>query len=270
MKEKLEKLKDILKKMDSVLIAYSGGVDSTFLLKVAKDTLGEKVIAVTALSPTYPKEEFEQAEKMAKEMGVKHIVIETHELENPNFVNNPPRRCYYCKKELFSKLKKLANQNGIRWVADGSNFDDTKDFRPGMEASKELDIRSPLKEAELTKLDIRQLSKQMGLPTWNKPSFACLSSRFPYGTKINREDLARVEEAERFLKKLGLSQVRVRHHTNIARIEVPGEEIAKLVEDSYRVKIVKKFKNLGYTYITVDLEGYRSGSMNEVLQEKFF
>lgn len=268
MEEKLKKLKGILKEMGSVLIAYSGGVDSTFLLKVARDVLGEKVMAVTALSPTYPREETGEAKKIARELEVKHLLIETRELEDPNFSSNPPGRCYYCKKELFFQLKELAKEKGFFWVADGSNLDDTGDFRPGMQAARELEIRSPLKEAGLTKAEIRELSRRMGLPTWKKPSSACLASRFPYGMRIKEEDLKRVDEGERFLRNLGISQVRVRHYKDTARIEVNPEELTRLVENHCREKVVKKFKQLGYTYITVDLEGYRSGSMNEVLKNR--
>ncbi len=268
MEEKLEHLKKILMEMESVLIAYSGGVDSTFLLKVARDILEDKVIAVTALSPIYPEEEAEEAKKIARNLGVKHLLLETRELEDPDFTSNPPERCYYCKKELFSRLKNLATENKIKWVADGSNQDDTNDFRPGMQAARELGIRSPLKEAKLTKDEIREWSRKMGLPTWRKPSFACLASRFPYGVSINKRDLERINQAERFLKNLGIHQVRVRHHQNIARIEVEVDDLPKLLDKHHRYEIVKKIKELGYTYVTVDLEGYRSGSMNEILNKK--
>ncbi len=268
MKEKMEKLKDILKEMKSVLVAYSGGVDSSFLLKTARDTLKEKVVAVTATSLIYPKQELEEAEKTAKTLGVKHILIETKGLENAKFVENCPKRCYYCKKELFSMLKKLAREKNIEQVIDGSNLDDLKDFRPGMQAIKELEIKSPLREAGLTKDDIRILSREMGLLTWNKPSLACLSSRFPYGIKINKKDLIKIDEAELFLKKLGIAQVRVRHYQDTAKIEVLPEDISRLSENNTRKKIIRKFKQLGYIYVTLDLEGYRSGSMNEVLKKK--
>jgi len=268
LKGKIDKLKGILREMQSVLVAYSGGVDSTFLLKIAKDTLKEKVIAVTATSPTYPEDEIKQAEKIAKMLGVKHILVESRELENPNFRENPPQRCYWCKKELFSLLLDIARKNKINYIIDGSNADDTGDFRPGKIAAKELGVRSPLEEARFTKNEIRLLSKIMHLPTWNKPSFACLSSRFPYGTRITEEELEKVAKAESFLRKEGFIQVRVRHHDRTAKIEVFPDEIKKIIDDKLREKIVKKFKELGYIYVTVDLEGYRQGSMNEVLDDE--
>jgi uncharacterized protein len=265
MKEKLKDLTRNIKEMGSLLIAYSGGVDSTFLLKVAKDTLGERVIAVTARSPTYPSREYKQAREMAKKLGVKHLTINSEELSIPEFFSNPPNRCYYCKKELFSKLKEIALREGTDYIADGSNLDDLKDFRPGTKAAEELGIRSPLKEAGLTKEDIRNLSRDLRLPTWDKPSFACLASRFPYGDKITPKALKMVNEAEEYLHSLGFKQVRVRHHRNLARIEVSQEEIEQFLSDDPRKRIAKMLKEIGYTYVTLDLEGYRSGSMNEVL-----
>ena len=263
LEEKLDSLKKTLKSLESVVIAYSGGVDSTFLSKVAFDVLGDNALAVTAKSETYPRSEFEEAIKFAGEMGVKHEAIVSEELDIPEFSDNPVNRCYYCKKELFAKLKETAKERGFKHVVDGSNYDDLDDYRPGMQAVEELGVRSPLKEAGMTKDDIRELSKRMGLPTWDKPSFACLSSRFPYGNKITREKLTAVGEAEIFLRNLGIRQLRVRHHDKIARVEVAEEDMETLFR--HREQIVEKLKELGYNYVTMDLQGYRTGSMNEVL-----
>lgn len=265
---KLEKLKENLKKLGSVAIAYSGGVDSTFLLKVAHEVLGDKVIAVTARSSTYPEREFNEAKAYIESIGAKHIVIVSEELEIEGFSKNPVNRCYYCKKELFSKIKNIASEHGISYVLDGSNLDDTGDYRPGMKAAKELEVISPLKEAKLTKQDIRDLSKAMGVPTWNKPAFACLSSRFPYGNEITAPKLKMVEQAEQLLLDLGFRQIRVRHHGEIARIEVSSEERCKFFDLAVMDKIGQEFKNIGFKYTTLDLLGYRTGSMNEVLTEE--
>jgi len=263
--QKFAELKQILKSLESVVIAFSGGVDSTFLAKVAYDVLNDKAIAVTADSALYPQSEVEEAKKIAEKIGIKHEIFFTEELDIPKFSDNPPERCYYCKRELFSKLWEIAKQRGFKHVVDGANYDDISDYRPGMKAGVELNVSSPLKDAKLTKSDIRKLSKKLGLSTWNKPSMACLASRFPYGTHITRRKLSVIEEAEQFLRELGIRQLRVRHHGDIARIEVSPEEMDIFFKDGIREKVVEKFKQLGYTYTTLDLRGYRTGSMNEVL-----
>lgn len=266
--EKLELLKDIIRKKGSAAVAFSGGVDSTFLIKVAKEVLGDKLIAVTATSSTYPERELNEAIKYAKDFGVKHIIISSEELDIEGFASNPKNRCYYCKKELFTKVKEVALENGVEYVFDGSNLDDNGDYRPGMQAAKELLVVSPLKEAGLTKKDIRDLSKEYGLATWNKPAFACLSSRFPYGNKITLPKLKMIDKAEQFLLDMGIKQVRVRHHGEIARIEVAPEEREKFFNIEFMDKISSKFKEIGFIYTTLDIAGYRTGSMNEVLKEE--
>ncbi|QLY80621.1 ATP-dependent sacrificial sulfur transferase LarE [Clostridium intestinale] len=266
--EKLELLKDIIRKKGSAAVAFSGGVDSTFLIKVAKEVLEDKLIAVTATSSTYPERELKEAIKYAKDFGVKHIIISSEELDIEGFANNPKNRCYYCKKELFTKVKEVALQNGVEYVFDGSNLDDNGDYRPGMQAAKELLVVSPLKEAGLTKKDIRDLSKEYGLATWNKPAFACLSSRFPYGNKITLPKLKMIDKAEQFLLDMGIRQVRVRHHGEIARIEVAPEEREKFFNVEFMDKISSEFKEIGFIYTTLDIAGYRTGSMNEVLNEE--
>ena len=263
---KLTQLKAILSGMGSVLVAFSGGVDSSFLLKVASDVLGDGVVAVTAQSETYTSRERKEAEELAKRLGVVHHIITTHELENENFVSNPPERCYFCKKELFSKLLELANEYGLGYVVDGSNHDDSKDFRPGTRAAFELGIRSPLKEAHLTKEDIRALSKEMGLPTWSKPATPCLSTRFPYGTRITKEKLLKVAKAEKVLAGLGIRELRVRVHGDVARIELGREDMGILLDEENAKTVAGRFRELGFCYITLDIEGYRMGSMNERLE----
>jgi pyridinium-3,5-biscarboxylic acid mononucleotide sulfurtransferase len=264
--EKFISLCDNLKSMGEVVVAYSGGVDSTLLLKVAYDTLGEKALGVLAVSPSFPSREFNSAKEVAQTIGAKIEIIETHELENETYRSNPVNRCYFCKDELFSKLLAIADKYGHKNLVDGSNFDDMSDHRPGIKALREKGIRSPLQEATLTKAEIRQLSKKLKLPTWNKDALACLSSRFPYGEEIKPEKLKMVDEMENFLFDLGFRNIRARSQKNMLKIEVSPADIKRLVSDELRENIVKKAKSLGYIYVTLDLEGYRQGSMNEVLK----
>ena len=265
LRDKLDRLKRHLQEMGSMVVAYSGGVDSTFLLKVAHDVLGDRVIAVTAKSSTYPEREFREAADFAHQEGVRQIVIHSEELDIEGFSSNPVNRCYLCKHELFSKVKNVATREGLRFVAEGSNLDDLGDFRPGMQAIRELGIASPLREVGLGKEEIRRLSRSLGLPTWDKPAFACLSSRFPYGHRITREKLQMVDQAEQYLLDLGFRQVRVRHHGDLARIEVYAGERGRFFDTELMDKVNEKFKELGFSYAALDLKGYRTGSMNEVI-----
>lgn len=265
---KMAELQRLLCEMQRVVVAFSGGVDSTFLLKVACDCLGpQNVVALTATSPTYPEFEYQQACELADEIGAKHVVIESNELEIPGFADNPPRRCYHCKNELFSLCLKQAEKLGFETVLDGSNLDDLGDYRPGRDAVQELQIRSPLLEAKLGKADIRELSRKLGLRTWDKQAFACLSSRFPYGTRITAERLRQIDKCETFLREHDFRNYRVRYHDQIARVEVAPAEITRLLDRELREKLVDTFKEAGFTFVTLDLQGYRTGSMNATLPE---
>ena len=263
--KKKEHLENFLKELGSAAVAFSGGVDSTFLLKVAHDTLGENCIAVTAKSCSFPERELKEAKAFCEKEGIRHLIVESEELDIEGFRHNPKNRCYLCKKELFEKIWKIAEEEHVAAIVEGSNLDDNGDYRPGLQAVKELGIKSPLRASELNKDDIRTLSKDLGLPTWNKQSFACLSSRFVYGETISEEKLKMVDKAEQLLLDMGFYQVRVRIHGMIARIEILPEEFPKLIADENRNRITKVFKEYGFTYVTMDLTGYRTGSMNETL-----
>lgn len=258
-------MKEIIQGYGTLLVAFSGGCDSTLLLKAAHEVLGDGAAAVTARSETYPFEEYEEAAKIARQIGVRHLTIDTSELSLKGFSSNPPDRCYFCKAELFQKLIEMARESGIQYVADGASVDDASDHRPGMRAAAELGVVSPLREARLTKKDIREISRSLGLDTWDKPSLACLASRFPYGEEITAEKLKMVDAAESFVRSLGFRQVRVRHHGAMARIEVPEEEVNRFLDRSLRESVACKLRKIGYVYVSLDLMGYRTGSLNEVL-----
>ncbi|MBA4311672.1 MAG: TIGR00268 family protein [Chlorobiaceae bacterium] len=266
LENKYNRLKTLLGELGKIVIGFSGGVDSTLLLKVAVDTLGKNAIAVIGKSVTYPEHEYKEALELIQLIGAKFLEVQTEETDNIKFRENPIDRCYYCKSELFSKLHKIAEAQNIPWIADGSIVDDLKDFRPGSRATAEQNVRSPLLESGFTKENVRELSKHLGLPTWDKPSFACLSSRFPYGFGITKEALSKIDQAETFLRSLGFRAFRVRHHDEkTARIEVLPTEIPRILDADIRNSIIEKLKTLGFIYITLDLQGYRTGSMNEIL-----
>ena len=263
--EKFEKLNNILRELKSVVIAFSGGVDSTFLLKAAHDVLHDKAIAVTVRSCLYPKRELDEAVAFCKKEGITHIILDSDELQVEGFSQNPPNRCYLCKTDLFNKISAIAKERGILHIAEGSNTDDEGDYRPGMKAIIEQGIKSPLRDAGLSKQEIRSLSQKMGLPTWDKQPFACFASRIPYGDEINLERLNMIERAEQLLFDLGFKRFRVRCHGNLARIETGEDGFNLLTSASLREKIFVTFKEIGFKYIALDLQGYRTGSMNETL-----
>ena len=265
--QKFKRLQRIISELNSILVAFSGGVDSAFLLKVARDVLQDHVLAVTASSEIQLSHELEEAKRFAADLGVDHLIIQTREMEDETFLSNPRDRCYHCKKMIFSELKQIARKRNIPFIIDGSNADDTDDYRPGMKALGELGIRSPLKEAGFTKAEIRKHSQEMGLPTWNKPALACLASRIPYGDRITPEKLRRIDRAEAFMRMQGIIQVRVRDHGSVARIEVAPDEKSKFSDISFAHMVVRKLKEIGYAYVALDLEGYRTGSLNETVTQ---
>lgn len=265
LQEKYQQLQAIFKEMDQTLIAYSGGVDSALIAKVAFDVLSDRALAVTAISPSLLPEELVEAEEQAQQIGIVHEIVETQEMENPNYTSNPINRCYFCKSELHDTLKPLALERGYPYVVDGVNADDLRDYRPGIQAAQERGVRSPLAEVGLSKAEVRELSKQLGLAWWDKPAQPCLSSRFPYGEEITLLKLQRVGRAEIYLRKLGYRNLRVRSEGETARIELLPENIRDFVLNTDIEQVVKTFQELGFTYVTLDLEGYRSGKLNQVL-----
>jgi uncharacterized protein len=263
---KYDRLVGLVRTMTRVVVAFSGGVDSTFLARAAKDALGDGALLVTADSETYPAAELEETRRLAGLLGMRHEVVRSHELDRPEYARNSPDRCFHCKEELFTRLEPIARQAGSAQVIYGANMDDLGDHRPGMKAADARGVRAPLIEADLWKEEIRALSRALGLPTWDKPSFACLSSRFQYGDVITAAKLRQIDEAEVFLRSLGFRQFRVRHHDRLARIELPADEMARLWQDDRHTAVVRRFRELGYLYVTLDLQGFRSGSANEALK----
>ena len=261
-------LVDILSKMDRVIIAYSGGVDSAFLAAVANEVLGNNALSVTAVSPSLAPSELEEAHSLAQDLGLNYRTINTNEIEREDYSANNPDRCFFCKDELYSHLIKFCGEENYNFVVNGTNVDDLGDYRPGLDAATQYGVRSPLVEANLEKNDIRVLSREMGLPTWDKPAQACLSSRIPYGTMVTVEALTTIAKAEKYLREKGFKQLRVRHHENIARIEISADDFDVLTSEPLRTEVPSYFKSLGYSYVTLDLEGFRSGSLNEILNSK--
>jgi pyridinium-3,5-biscarboxylic acid mononucleotide sulfurtransferase len=266
--QKWDNLRSLLSEMRIAILAYSGGVDSSLLLRAAAETLGQNVIAVTAVSETYPAEELHLAKQFTASLGVRHRILQTDEFGKEEFSRNAEDRCYHCKQELFGKLRQIAEAEGISWILDGTNTDDQRDYRPGRKAAGEFSVRSPLAETDLSKQDIRDLARRLNLPMWDKPSLACLSSRIPYGTRITPTLIRNIQAAEDVVRGLGIRQVRVRHHGDTARIEVDREDLIRLISKDATRLIVDSFKALGYAYVCLDLEGYRTGSMNEVIRKE--
>lgn len=265
LEQKLEQIQTIFAEMEQALIAYSGGIDSTLVAKIASDILGNRALAITAESPSLLPEDLEDARIQAAAIGISHEIVQTHEIDNPNYTSNPVNRCYFCKSELHDTLKPIALQRGYPYVVDGVNADDLGDYRPGIQAAKERGARSPLAEVGITKMEVRQLSKQLGLPWWDKPAQPCLSSRFPYGEEITIPKLQRVGRAEIYLRKLGLTNLRVRSQGDTARIELPSEAIKEFILTTDLPKLVSVFQDFGFVYVTLDLEGFQSGKLNRVL-----
>lgn len=267
LKSKLTKLEDYIRDLGSLAVGYSGGVDSSFLLAVAHDVLDDRTIAVTAVDPSIPQRELDEAERFCKDRGIRQILCDVDPLRIEEYRKNGPDRCYHCKRMIFSEIKKTAKDNGIDYVAEGSNTDDLGDYRPGLRAVEELSITSPLRAAGLSKSDIRELSREMGLPTWSKPAYACLASRFVYGEEITKEKLHMIDLAEQFLIENGFPEERVRMHGNIARIEVPAKDITRLAADNIRSRVYDRFKEIGFAFVTLDMHGYRLGSMNDTIKD---
>ncbi|MBQ9813687.1 MAG: ATP-dependent sacrificial sulfur transferase LarE [Thermoguttaceae bacterium] len=265
--DKLNKLRVYLKELGSLAVCFSGGVDSSFLLAVAREALGDRVVAVTGVDASVPEREVGEAKAFCKERGVRHIIRAVNPLKEEGYRNNSPNRCYYCKRGIFTEAKRVADENGIKYIAEGSNMDDIGDYRPGLKAATELSVKSPLREAGLYKSDIRLISKAMGLSTWSKPAYACLASRFVYGEKITEEKLRMIDRAEQFLIERGFFEERVRIHGNIARIEVPPVDIPRIAADEIRNVVYEEFKRIGFLFVTLDMKGYRTGSMNATLPQ---